>query len=218
MKEVDCGILNSFRLLLAISSLSLGLLSVVDLGQDSLVVIVEFGELGGVNLWPLDDLNLSNSDVLDRVDSVDFLGNLLLDNFGGEEVEDLGGGGFSDLLGNDLVHAASDLLLLRAEGIVGLLLLVCRFSGEDDGENSDNISVLGSAILNSFNEGFALLDEGAKLVTGHIDTVEAAESISSSGLIDDQTDFSPGKVVLVGGKISLARLYNTSTNAIFDFL
>ena len=85
---------------------------------------MEFGKLGIIYFGSLDNLDLSNSDVLDGVDGVDFSSDLLLNNFRGEKVEDLGRGRFSDLLGNDIIHAASDFLLLGAESIISLLLLV----------------------------------------------------------------------------------------------
>ena len=208
---------NGF-LVLAISSFSFGLLSIINLGQNSLVIVMKFSQLSGVDFWPLDNFYFSYSDVLDRVDGIDFLGDLLLDDFGSEQVEDLGGSGFGDFLGDDFVHAASDFLLLGAQCIVGLLLLVMRFPSEGNGENCDDISIGRSAILNTFNKGFAFLNEGTKLVTSHVNTIEAAQSISSSGLINDQTNFSPGEVILIGSEVSLATGDDSASDAILDFL
>ena len=204
-------------LVLAIPSFSLGLLSIVDLGQNSLVIVMKFGQFGGINFWPLNDLDFSYSDVLDGIDGIDFLGDLLLDDFGSEQVEDLGGSRLGDFLGDDFVHAASDFLLLGTQCVVGLLLLVMRFAGEGNRENPDDISIRRSAVLDAFDKGLAFLNEGAELVTSHVNTIEAAQSISSSGLINDQTNFSPGEVILVGSEISLATSDNSASDAILDF-
>ena len=215
MEKIDSGVITS-GLLLSFS-LSFSLFSVVGLWQNSFIVIMEFGKLGIIYFGSLDNLDLSNSDVLDGVDGVDFSSDLLLNNFGGEEIENLSGVGLSDFLGNDFVHSASDFFLLGAQSIVGLLLLVGGFPSEGNRENSDNIAISWSAVLNTLNKSFTFLDKSTKLISGHINSVEAAEGISSSGLIDDETDFSPGEIVLIRSKISLAGSHNTSTNTIFNF-
>ena len=124
MEEVDSGVITSCSGLLFSFAISLGLLSVVGFREDSLIVVVEFSQLGVIDFGSLDDLNLSNSDILDGVDGVDFSGDFLLHNFGGEEVEDLGGVSLGDFLRDDFVHASPDFFLLGAEGIIGLLFLV----------------------------------------------------------------------------------------------
>ena len=73
---------------------------------------MHFAELIEVNIGSLDDLDFSDLNVLDGVDGGNLLGDLLLDNLTGEEVKNLGSVGFSNLLGNNIVDAFADNLLL----------------------------------------------------------------------------------------------------------
>ena len=176
---------------------------------------MHFAELVEVDIGSLDDLDLSDLDVLDGVDGGDLLGDLLLNDLAGEEVEDLGGIGLGDLLGNDVVDSLSDDFLLGGEGVVGFSLLVGGFAGESDHEDSQHISVLGLDVLDGFNKGLALLDERAELVTGDIHTIEGGDGLSAFGLVDDELDFSPVEAVLVRGEISLHLFDDSALDAVF---
>jgi len=177
---------------------------------------VHFAELVEVDVGPLDDLDLSDLDVLDGVDGGDLLGDLLLDDLAGEEVEDLGGVGLGDLLRDDVVDALADQLLLGGEGVVGLALLVGGLPGEGNHENAQHVSVLGLDVLDGLDEGLALLDEGAQLVAGDIDTVERGNGLSAFGLVDDELDLPPVEAVLVGGEVSLHLGDDSALDAVFD--
>jgi hypothetical protein len=197
---------------LAPSSLDLG----GSLGKNSLLGIVHFAELVEINVGSLDDLDLSDLNVLDGVDGGDLLGDLLLNNLTGEEIKDLGSVGLGNLLGNDVVDSLSDDLLLGRKGVVGLSLLVGRLPGEGNHEDSEDISVLRLDILDGFNKGLSLLDEGAKLVTSDVDTIERGDGLSAFGLINNQLDFSPVEAVLVGSQISLHLFDDSALDAVFD--
>lgn len=103
-------------------------LAALDLGsslsENSLFGVVHLAELVEVDVGSLDDLDLADLDVLDGVDGRDFLGDLLLNDLTGEQVEDLSHAGLVNLLGNDVVDSLSDDLLLRSLSVVGLSLLV----------------------------------------------------------------------------------------------
>lgn len=73
---------------------------------------MHFAELIEVNIGSLDDLDFADLNVLDGVDGGDLLGDLLFDNLTGEEVKNLGSVGFGNLLGNDIIDAFADNLLL----------------------------------------------------------------------------------------------------------
>lgn len=53
-------------------------------GEDSSFGVVHFGDLAGVNFWSLDDLDLSDLNVLNGVDVRDFFADFLLNDFRGE--------------------------------------------------------------------------------------------------------------------------------------
>lgn len=198
--------------MLALAALNLG----SSLGQDSLLGVVHLAKLIEVHVRSLDDLDLSDLHVLDGVDRRDFLGDLLLDDLTGEQVEDLGDVGFADLLSNDVVDSLADDLLLGRKGIVGLALLVRRLAGEGDHEDSQDIAVLGLDVGNSFDEGFSLLDEGAELISGGVDSVEGSDGLSAFGLINNQLNLSPVEAVLVGSQIGLHLRHDSALDAIFD--
>lgn len=120
---------------------------------------MHFTKLLRINLWSLDDLDLSDLDVLERIDGRDLFGNLLLNNLTGEQVQKLSGIGLGNFLSDDLVDSSSDFLLLGSQSIVGLLLLVMGFPSEGNNEDSDDISVLGLDILDSLNQSFSLLNQ-----------------------------------------------------------
>ena len=186
-------------------------------GEDSFFGVMHFAEFVEVDVGSGDDFNFSNLDVLDGIDGGDFLADLLLDSFTGEEVEDLSDIGLADLFGNDIIDSFSDDLLLRAEGIVGFSFLVGRFPGEGDHEDSEEVSILSLDFTDGFDECFSLLDERAELISGGVDTVERGDCVSSLGLIDNEFDLSPMEGVLIGGQISLHLSYNSSLDAVFDF-
>jgi len=106
---------------------------------------------------------------------------------------------------------------LRRQSIVSLSDLVGRLSGESNDENSQDISVGSSDVLDGFNESFSFLDERAELVLGHVDSVEAGEGLSTLGLVDDELDFSPVVTILIGSKIGLHLTDDSASNAVFDF-
>jgi hypothetical protein len=194
------------------SSLNLG----SGLGQNSLFGVVHFAKLVEINVRSLDDLDLSDLDVLDGVDGGDLLGDLLLNDLTGEEVEDLSGVGFSHFLSDNVVDSLSDDFLLGGKSVVGLSLLVGGLPGEGNHEHSQDISVLGLDVLDGLNQGLSLLDEGAQLVTSNVNTVEGSDGLSAFGLIDDQLDFSPVEAVLVGSEIGLHLFDNSALDAVFD--
>ena len=94
------------------------------LGQDSKFGVVHFRKLSGIDLWSLDDLDLSDLDVLDWVNVGNFLGDFLLDDFRSEELQHVSGVRLGNFSGDDFVDLSSHGFLLRGLGVVGLALLV----------------------------------------------------------------------------------------------
>jgi hypothetical protein len=187
------------------------------LGENSLLGVVHFVELVVVHVGALDDLDLSDLDVLDGVDGRHLLGDLFLNGLAGEEVEELSDVGLGDLLGDDIIDALADNLLLGRQSVVGLALLTGRLSGEGDHEDAEDIAVLGLDVSDGLNKGLSLLDERADLILGGVDAVEAGDGLSAFGLVDDESNLPPVEAVLVGSKVGLHGLNNSSLNAVFDF-
>lgn len=162
---------------------------------------MHLGELGGVNFWSLDHFDFSNSNILDGIDWGNVLGDLLLDDITGEQLEELGSVGLGNFLLYNIIDPLSDLFLLGSKSVVGLSLLVGGFPGESNHEDSHDVPIKRTAILDSFNKGSSLLNYSRELVASHVNTIEASEGITASGLINNELDFSPGESILVGGEI-----------------
>jgi len=65
-----------------------------------------------IEVRSLDNFDLSDLYVLNGIYGTDFLGDLLFDNFTGEEIEDLCGVGFRDFFCDNFVDLSSDDFLL----------------------------------------------------------------------------------------------------------
>lgn len=85
--------------------------------------------------------------------------------------------------------------------------------GEGDAEHTDDVTVGGTSINVGLNDGLLLLDEGAKLVTGHVHAVEVEETVVSLNILDTKLDLTVrhGLVVIEIGK---GELDNTSLQSI----
>ena len=106
--------------MLSLSSLNLS----SSFGKDSFLGIVHFVKFVEIKVRSLDNFDFSDFNVLDGIDRTDLLGDLLLDDFAGEEVKDLSSVGLSNFFGDDFVDLLSDNFLLRAKSVVSLALLV----------------------------------------------------------------------------------------------
>lgn len=92
-------------------------------------------------------------------------------------------GGF---FGHDFEHLLSDVAHLTGLSIAsGSGALVWLLLGEGDGEHTKNISVGGANINTAFDQSLPLADQGAKLVAGHIHTVEVGDNISTLDIFAD---------------------------------
>ena len=87
---------------------------------------MHFGQLGWIDLWSLDDFNFSNLDVFQWINVGNFFSDFLLNNFWGEQVENLSGIRFGNFFSNDFVNFSSDWFLLGALGTIGFWFLVWR--------------------------------------------------------------------------------------------
>ena len=185
----------------------------------ALLVIVHLVELLAVDLWALDDLDLADLNVLNGEDLASFALDLVVDNLSGEVVQDLVDIALSDLLGEDLDDLSADQLDLRSQCVAGLALLTLNTLGEGDGEDSQSVAVLGTAVAVSLDQSLPLLDQVAELIAGGIQTVEAGLGLTSFNIVDDETNLAPEVTSnLSGSEISLQILDNSSLDGGVDFV
>ena len=69
----------------------------------------------------------------------------------------------------------------------------------------------------SINQSLSLFDKCTELVSGHINTIETGEGISSTGIINNQSNLPPSESFLTFSEVRLDCLNNSTFDAIFDF-
>jgi hypothetical protein len=150
----------------------------------------------------LGDLHLSDEYVLEGVDSLASLLNGEGDGFGesGKLLHKLSKSAVGDFLGHGINHSLSDLSDLTHLGVRSLSNLAFLLSGESNAEHSEFITIGGSDGSVAFNESLPLVDERAKLVSGHIHTVEVGEALISSHIFHNKLDLSVA-LLLVSVKV-----------------
>jgi len=151
-------------------SLHLSQNSLLELSLDLLSLLISVGlaveveESTEVELWCLQQLDLSDVDVLEWVDALggllDLTANDLWDELGCELCKGAGGG----LADDDLGHLLADGTDLGRSGVGGLLDLVWTALGEGDGEKTEEviISCLDGNI--GLNQRLPLSDKRSELV------------------------------------------------------
>lgn len=111
----------------------------------------------------------------------------MLDQIGNSDLGDFGG--------EDVGNLSSDFLDLRVLGIAGLSLLSLSSLGETDGENTENVSIVGLDVTLAFNGGLPFSNHRAELISGGVHSVEGGLGGGSLALVDDELDLSPGEVL-----------------------
>jgi hypothetical protein len=75
-------------------------------------------------------------------------------------------------------------------------LILLRFC-EGNAKQTNHVSVGGTAVNISFNNGLLLTDQTAKLITGHVHSVEVEEAIVSLNVFDAELNFTVGKSLIL---------------------
>jgi len=83
------------------------------------------------------------------------------------------------LVNHDLHHLLADQFLLGRLCVAGSLHLVLVASGESDAEHSEQVSILSFGLCKSFDQSVPLLQEGARLVSCDVQSMEISVSIKS---------------------------------------
>lgn len=102
-----------------------------------------------------------------------------------------------DFLNHDSHHLLADNHLLGVLGVASGLDLALVAAGESDAEHSKQVAILGLGLHECLDEGVPLLDEGAKLVAGHVHAVEVGVAVHSLDFLNLELDLSPGDLVVL---------------------
>jgi len=137
---------------------------------------------------------------------VDLVGEQLLEQVLEGVLGDFGLEDFHDLLAEEL--------LLGAFGVAGGLDLELVAAGEGDGEETDEVAILGLCLNESLDKGVPLLDEGAELVADDIHAVEVGVHIETFDFLALELDLSPCHLVGVTIEFTKGDGENATTQAV----
>jgi ethanolamine utilization microcompartment shell protein EutS len=168
---------------------------------------------GNVELGLLDNLHLADIALLDGEDGRALTLDLLSGGSGNKSLNESLKVSLSGQGGHGVDHLGADGADLGRLGVTGLLELILLLLGEGDAEHADDVTIGGTSINIGLNDRLLLLDEGAKLITGHVHAVEVEETVVSLNILDTELDLavSHGLVVVEVGK---GELDNTSLQSI----
>jgi len=193
--------------------LSLDLLS----GLISVGLAVKVEKSTEVELWCLQQLDLSNVNVLEWVDALggllDLTTNDLWDELGCELCKGAGGG----LADDDLGHLLADGTDLGRSGVGGLLDLVWTALGETNGEDTEEVVIGGLDGDVGLDQGLPLTDQRSKLVGCEVETVEVGQAVLALDLIDSELNLAES-VVLILLEISEGDLDDSALQSIVGVL
>lgn len=156
-----------------------------------------FHESGNIELGLLDHLDLTDVAVLDGEDGGGLTFDFLSGGSGDESLDEGLEVSLSGEGGHGIDHFGADGTDLGRFGVTGLLELIVLLLGKGDAEETDNVSVGGASIDIGLNDGLLLLDEGAKLVTGHVHAVEVEETVVPLDVLDAELDLTVGHGLVV---------------------
>jgi len=171
-----------------------------------------------VELGLLDHLHLTDVAILDGEDAGCLTLNLFSSGTSNKSLNQslkisLAGEG-----GHGVNHLSTNGLTLRRLGITSLLELIILLLGESNAKHTHNVSVRGTGINVGLNNTLLFLDKRAKLVAGHVHTVEVEKAVESLNILDTKLNLTVRHgFILV--KVSKGELDDTSLEAVRgDFL
>jgi hypothetical protein len=154
---------------------------------------VPFHKFRNIKFGLLQDLDLADVAVLDGEDA----GCLASDSVTNGCRDELLDQGLQVTLGSKFRHKCrhlgSDGPNLCRFGVTGRLDLVVLRAGEGDAEQSDNVSVRGTAVHIAFNDRLLLSDERAELVSCHVHSVEVHKAVVALDVLDTKLDLAVGQ-------------------------
>ena len=176
-------------------------------------VVVPFHKSGNIELGLFDNLHLADVAILDGEDGGSLTLDLLSGGSGNKSLDKSLKISLSGQGRHGINHFGADRADLGGLGVTGLLELIVLLLGEGDAEHTDDVTISGAGVNIGLNDRLLLLDEGAKLVTGHVHTVEVKETVVSLNILDTELDLtvSHGLVIV---EISKGELNNTSLQSI----
>jgi len=204
------------RLRIASSGLSLrgGSRLLGDLGTNILMgARVKFHQLGDVELRGLDDLDLADEDVLERVDTVAGLLDLLANKLGDELVHKILKLGLR-FAGDDIDHLGTNGADLGRLGIRSLLELVGATAGEANAKHTEGVAISSLDVNVGFDKSLPFADNRAKLVGGESHTVEVGKDVLSLDIFNAEAHLAECLILILVVEVSEGDLKDTALETI----
>ena len=104
--------------------------------------------------------------------------------------------------------------MLRVLGVAGGLDLFLVSAGEGDAEHAEQVAIEGLSLHKGLNERVPLLDQGAKLVAGHVESVEVGVAVHALHFFNLELDLSPGILVVFVLQVSERDFENAATERV----
>ena len=118
------------------------------------------------------------------------------------------------LVDHNLHHLLADELALGALGIASGANLTVGSLGEANAEHAEEVAVEGLGLNEGLDGGVPLLDDGAKLVTSDVHSVEVGVAVEALDFLDLNLHLSPSIFVAVSVQISQRYLKHTAFQAV----
>ena len=152
-----------------------------------------FHQFGNIKFRLLEDLDLSDVAILDGEDGAALLGDLVSDGSRNEFLDKRLEVSLGTEFGHVRDHLGTDRSALCGFGIASGRDLVVLGSREGDAKETDGVSIGSTAIDVGLNDSLLFANQRAKLVTGHVHTVEIHETVVPLNVLDTETDFAVGE-------------------------
>jgi hypothetical protein len=178
---------------------------------------VPLHEGGDIKLRLLEDLDLTDVAILDRKDTASFSCDLLT-NWCGNELLDQGlEVALGSQFGHSSNHLCSDGTTLCGLGVASALDLVLLSFCEGNAKDADDVTIGSTAVNVTLNDGLLLTDQTAKLIAGHVHSVEVEEAVVSLNILNAELNFAIGKSLILV-QVSKRHLEHTTLEAIGSIL
>uniref|UniRef100_T1E295 Putative secreted protein n=1 Tax=Psorophora albipes TaxID=869069 RepID=T1E295_9DIPT len=157
-------------------------------GTLATTITVQFQQVGQIETRLLQDLDLANVDIVQRVHTLARLLDILGNRVGQQLVDDLLQIGAGHIAGDDAGHFPADFLDLRVLGIAGLALGHGILDGETDAEHTQQVAVGGLDVDRALDQGLPFLNHGPQFVGGQVHSVEVAQHVAAMDILGNQLE------------------------------
>jgi len=160
-------------------------------GGGSLFMSVHLVDLESIDLRALDNLDLADCDVLQRVNELAVLGDLVVELLADEVAYNIVDGDLGEFRDEVRVYSCADFAYVGGFSVRLLLDLLRVALGESDDEDTEDIAICSLSINEGLDESLPLANHLEELVTSDVHSVEGGLGCVTINLVYDETDLAP---------------------------